>query len=213
MRASWRIIWAPDEPTRFHSAETGLGSEVVVSSTTMHDGSLYFGTYNGGLACYAHGVWKSYHAGTSGLCSSSVWCLAGTPDHRLLMRYAGREVSQIFDPATGSLLPLIPATPSCLPIISAPSSCRMPIRRCWAIPSICRSSISRMARFRTWTIPWGESRLSVRPSTMPCSTVADFSGVATPSGIAMYDTHSDQMESVNELNGTLGAVGWCRHRG
>lgn len=37
---------------RFSQAETGLASDIIVSSVTMSDGTMYFGTFNGGLAQY-----------------------------------------------------------------------------------------------------------------------------------------------------------------
>ena len=64
---------------RFSQAETGLASDIIVSSVTMSDGTMYFGTFNGGLAQYKNGRWKSFQAAPGGLANNSVWCLAEVP--------------------------------------------------------------------------------------------------------------------------------------
>lgn len=194
------------QTTRFHSSETGLGSEVVVSSTTMRDGSLYFGTYNGGLARYAHGVWKSYHAGTSGLCSNSVWCLTETPDHRLLIGTLGGGF-QIFDPATEKFATYHTGNSK----LSSNYISSVFIQNAHQA-LLGHSQYMSVFDFRNGKIQNLDHSFGGKPFISPSVNYAmldsrDLLWVATPSGIAMYDTHSDQMESINELNGTPGSVG------
>ena len=80
-------------------AQTGLSSNIVVSSITMSDGTMYFGTFNGGMARYRNGEWKSFQASTNGLAHKSVWAFGEDKYHRLLIGTLGGGV-QIFDPKT-----------------------------------------------------------------------------------------------------------------
>ena len=64
----------------------------------MKDGTMYFGTFNGGLAQYKNGRWKAFHV-ENGLANNSVWCLAETPQHQLILGTLGSGF-QVFDPAT-----------------------------------------------------------------------------------------------------------------
>ena len=192
--------------SRFHGAQTGLGSEVVVSSTTMKDGSLYFGTYNGGLTRFSHGVWKSYHAGTSGLASNSVWCLAEAPDHRLLIGTLGGGF-QIFDPNTEKLETY------------TTSNSRLASN---FINSLFVQNANQLLLGHSQNMSLFDfhdrqitdlSKLSNGKAFLSPSinfSMIDSRGllwIATPSGIAMYDLKSNQVENINNLNGTPGAVG------
>ena len=192
--------------SRFHGAQTGLGSEVVVSSTTMKDGSLYFGTYNGGLTRFSHGVWKSYHAGTSGLASNSVWCLAEAPDHRLLIGTLGGGF-QIFDPNTEKFETY------------TTSNSRLASN---FINSLFVQNANQLLLGHSQNMSLFDfhdrqitdlSKLSNGKAFLSPSinfSMIDSRGllwIATPSGIAMYDLKSNQVENINNLNGTPGAVG------
>lgn len=85
----------------FSKDETGLASEIVVSSCTMSDGSMYFGTFNGGMTRYKNGQWKTYHVSPRGLANESVWTLVEDKYHRLVIGTLGSGL-QIFDPKTES---------------------------------------------------------------------------------------------------------------
>lgn len=85
----------------YGKAETHLGSDVVVSSLAARDGSLWFGTFNGGLVHYVQGRWQVYRAdGRSGLLSDNVWSLCQLPDGRIAIGTLGGGL-QILDPETG----------------------------------------------------------------------------------------------------------------
>lgn len=82
-------------------SESGLGSNTVVSSLTAMDGSLWFGTYNGGMAHYKEGHWKIYRANDgSGLKNDNIWSICQLPDGRIVLGTLGSGV-QILDPDTG----------------------------------------------------------------------------------------------------------------
>ena len=192
--------------SRFQGAQTGLGSEVVVSSTTMKDGTLYFGTFNGGFTCFSHGVWKSYHAGTSGLANNSVWCLAEAPDHRLLIGTLGGGF-QIFDPNTEKFETYNTSnsklTSNFINSLFVQNANRLLLGHSqnMSLFDFHDRQITDLGK-----MPNGKAFLS--PSIN--YSMIDSRGllwIATPSGIAMYDLKSNQVENINNLNGTPGAVG------
>lgn len=72
------VVYNPvtEEVRKISSSATGLGTNVVVSSLSASDGSLYFGTYNGGMAHYYRGRWTVFRAGSSGgLANDNVWSM------------------------------------------------------------------------------------------------------------------------------------------
>lgn len=96
------IVYDPTTNTTHHlgTTETGIDSDVIVSSTRLKDGSLWFGAFNGGLACYHKGQWKHFRANDgSGLANDNVWSLCPLPDGRLVIGTLGGGV-QIYNPAT-----------------------------------------------------------------------------------------------------------------
>lgn len=84
----------------FGSEQTGLGSNVVVSSLYASDGSLWFGSFKGGLARYQGGRWTVWRKGSSPLQSDNIWALAQDADGRIVMGTLDAGV-QTFDPKTG----------------------------------------------------------------------------------------------------------------
>ena len=192
--------------SRFQGAQTGLGSEVVVSSTTMKDGTLYFGTFNGGFTRFSHGVWKSYHAGTSGLANNSVWCLAEAPDHRLLIGTLGGGF-QIFDPNTEKFETYNTSNSKLTSnfinslFVQNANQLLLGHSQNMSLFDFHDRQITDLGK-----MPNGKAFLS--PSIN--YSMIDSRGllwIATPSGIAMYDLKSNQVENINNLNGTPGAVG------
>lgn len=84
----------------YRHENTGLGSNTVVSALCSHDGTLWFGTYNGGMARYRDGQWKVYRANDkSGLRSDNVWSLCEARDGRIVLGTLGAGV-QVLDPST-----------------------------------------------------------------------------------------------------------------
>lgn len=59
--------------------KSGLGSDVVVSSLATSDGSLWFGTFQGGMARLKNGVFTTYKQRKGGLASNDVWTMAEIP--------------------------------------------------------------------------------------------------------------------------------------
>ncbi len=85
---------------RFTKEQTGMGSDVVISSVMTRDGSLWFGGFNAGLARYRNGQWTVFRAnGQSGLMSDNVWTLSELPDGRIAIGTLGAGL-QLLDAET-----------------------------------------------------------------------------------------------------------------
>lgn len=87
----------------YGKAQTHLGSDVVVSSLRAKDGSLWFGTFNGGLAHYQKGSFTTFMAAKGGLANNSVWALAEDGKGRIVIGTLGSGV-QIYEPSTHRFL-------------------------------------------------------------------------------------------------------------
>ncbi|MBR3455236.1 MAG: response regulator [Bacteroidaceae bacterium] len=85
---------------RFTMSETHLQSDVVVSSLAAKDGTLWFGTFNGGLTHYHEGVWTTYLQGKSGLANNSIWSIDEDSEGNILVGTLGGGL-QILNVGTG----------------------------------------------------------------------------------------------------------------
>ena len=83
----------------YSKAQTHLGSDVVVCSLRAKDGSLWFGSFNGGLTHYKDGVFTAYMSEKGGLINNSVWALAEDRQGRIVIGTLGSGV-QFFTPST-----------------------------------------------------------------------------------------------------------------
>ena len=191
---------------RFGRSLTGLTSDVVVSSLTMKDGTMYFGTYNGGFTQYRDGRWKAFHVENSGLANNSVWCMAETPQHQIILGTLGSGF-QVFDPATETF-----ATYN----VDNSGITSNFINSIKILPDgqalLAHSQNYSLFNFNTRKVTNVNGTKDGQPFENPSFNMAitDSRGilwVASPGGIMMYDNKTGQRENLNELNGTLGAVG------
>jgi signal transduction histidine kinase/ligand-binding sensor domain-containing protein/DNA-binding response OmpR family regulator len=81
-------------------AATHLGSNIIVSSLTASDGSLWFGTFHGGLARYRDGQFQVWRKQTGGLSSDNIWSLAELPGGIIAIGTLGGGL-QLLNPNTG----------------------------------------------------------------------------------------------------------------
>lgn len=84
----------------FGKEQTGLLTDVVVSSLTASDGSMWFGSFNGGLTHYVNGKFHTYNQHTSSLASNSVWSLAEDRQGNIIIGTLGGGL-QVLNPLTG----------------------------------------------------------------------------------------------------------------
>ncbi len=191
---------------RYGAQQTGLGSDVVVSSVVMSDGTVFFGTFNGGMARYRDGVWKTYKATPHGLANNSVWCLAEAPGHRLLIGTLGGGL-QIMNTLTETF-ETYDMTNTKLPSNYISSIAKAKGDEVLLGHSQCVS----LFNLKTHKMTTLNATRSGTPFPSPSVNYAmmDSRGIiwmASPAGITMYDPHNDQLESVNDMNGTQGMVG------
>lgn len=85
---------------QYHMPETHLGSDVVVSSLTAKDGSLWFGSFNGGITHCTAGTFRTYTQQNSTLSNNSVWSIAEDKQGNIVIGTLGGGV-QIMNPQTG----------------------------------------------------------------------------------------------------------------
>lgn len=96
------ICYNPSTNSRQHFTHlhTKLLTDVIVSGMRASDGSLWFGSFNGGLTHYKNGVWTAYHKSKDGLASESIWSLAELPSGQIAIGTLGAGF-QFLNPATG----------------------------------------------------------------------------------------------------------------
>ena len=88
-----------DTATNYGRGQTGLSTDVVVSSLTASDGSMWFGSFNGGLTHYANGKFFVYNQHNSPLASNSVWSLAEDRQGDIIIGTLGGGL-QVMNPQT-----------------------------------------------------------------------------------------------------------------
>ena len=98
------VVYDPSTGSRrwFRVAQTGLGSDIVVSSTVGKDGSLWFGSFDGGLSRYKDGHFTGYRAtGRKGdLANDNVWALETDAEGNIIIGTLGGGL-QVMNPQTG----------------------------------------------------------------------------------------------------------------
>lgn len=190
----------------FGANRTGLGSDVVVSSVYMKDGSLWFGAYNGGLACYKNGQWTTFRAGDgSGLSCDNVWSLCEMPDGRLVIGTLGGGV-QIYSPATHRF-ETYNLNNSAIPSDYINSVSITKDHRILAAHSIYYSLIDP----RTHKVVNFEASETPNNIASPAINQAmqDSRGIywlATSSGTTAYDPKNRQLSNIDWMEGVVGCV-------
>lgn len=83
------------------ATQSGLRSEVIVTALPDKDGSLWFGSYQGGLAHLKDGKWKVYQQHNSPLAIDNVWNLAQLHNGDIAIATLGGGL-QILNPQSGT---------------------------------------------------------------------------------------------------------------
>ena len=83
----------------FDRSASHLGSNVIVSSLRSKDGSLWFGSFGGGMTHWKNGTFTPYSAQKGRLANNSVWTLAEDRQGRIIIGTLGSGV-QLFSPIT-----------------------------------------------------------------------------------------------------------------
>lgn len=92
------------EQVMYNMSNSGLKSDIIVSSLASSDGSLWFGTYGGGVSQFKDGkVITRMHDGTAnGIANNNVWALAQDRDGNVWIGTLGGGVQRI-DGKTGHI--------------------------------------------------------------------------------------------------------------
>lgn len=95
------------ECTTYNKKNSGLESDVIVSSLRAHDGTLWFGTYEGGLVSIKEGRMQTFkaHEGPDGLANNSVWAISEDGDGNIWIGTLGGGLQRI-DRHTGKFTTL-----------------------------------------------------------------------------------------------------------
>ncbi len=90
------------ERIAYNKENSGFESDVIVSSLTASDGSLWFGTFEGGLIHYSDGNFVIIKAGgtSDGLINNSVWAICEDPQKNIWIGTLGSGL-QCIDHKTG----------------------------------------------------------------------------------------------------------------
>jgi signal transduction histidine kinase/DNA-binding response OmpR family regulator/streptogramin lyase len=86
--------------TRIRMDGSKLLSDIVLSSTTAPDGSLWFGGFRSGLTHYSGGKWTSYNTASGNLASDDIWDIKCPGDGKIYIGTLGAGL-QVMDIATG----------------------------------------------------------------------------------------------------------------
>lgn len=192
----------------FHNQQTGLGTDVVVSSLCASDGTLYFGTFNGGMTIYKDGRWKAIRASkaTGGLASDNVWALMEDRLHHIVIGTLGAGM-QIYEPMTGRFTTFdIEKSGLSSDYINSLSSTLN--------GDILMGTSSNYTVMNPLTLHFTNHNTTRAgtPFTDPSVNMIamDSRGIiwmATASGIVMYDPKSGMQQNINALTGNQGAMG------
>lgn len=191
----------------YNKHNSGLQSDVIVSSCTAHDGTIWLGTYGGGLSRCRDGVITTYrHLSRQGaLASDNVWSIAEDRYGRLWIGTLGAGV-QCLNPETGTFASYSMEN-------KAPSSN--------FIASLCfdrsgnvvvgHSGNFSIINSRTHRLTHYKSTRSGRKFSDPSvqQIFVDSRGLiwdGTCSGVNIYDPKSDQLDIIGGKEGSYGSA-------
>lgn len=196
------ICYNPTTQSQRHydASQARLSSNVIVSSLRAKDGTLWFGSYNGGLTHWANGTFTaSYTKGkdNKGLINNSVWALAEDKQGRIIIGTLGSGI-QILLPATQKFVN-INSLNSALPSDYIASVCidkkgRIVVGHSQGISFIDPKTL----KVTNFTKTAKEETFS---SPMVTQVLVDSRGLlwcATMSGIDIYDANADKMYHLYE---------------
>jgi len=185
------------ERTTFTKAQTHLGSDAVVCSALASDGSLWFGSYGGGVTQYKNGSFKALRASPGGLVSDNVWSVIESPDKKIWFGTLADGI-QCYNPANGAFANYNTANGR---LISD------------YVPSMCLDRVGNLiiGHAANFTIMNHDSKERIevnnatrsgRPFSSPMINhiMVDSRGLvwmSTPSGMNVYDPDTDQLEVID----------------
>lgn len=181
------------------AVHSGLGSDVVVSSLAASDGSLWFGSFQGGLARIKDGKTTVYRKQKGALADDNVWALAQLPGGDIAVGTLGGGL-QIYNHRTGQFAAAAQQCPS-----KYIASLAVLKDKWLAIGHSCGLSLMRLSDGRLTNIGTERRSDGTRLTSMFVIQVyADTRGllwIATGAGLNVYDIAADRLFTV-DLGGT-----------
>ncbi len=192
---------------QYMQGETGLGSDVVVSSLTARDGSLWFGTFNGGLTHYKDGRFQAYRAAKQpgSLANDNVWALTEDKNGNIVIATLGGGL-QMLNPQTGAFTTYNMSN-SALPTDYLTSLC-FDRNGNLVIGHSLNFSVMNARNKQFETYKGSRSGRAFTGSSVN-QILADSRGLiwnATASGMNIYDPETDQLEELNLAAGLFGVA-------
>ena len=196
----------------FDSSVSRLGSNIVVSSLCASDGSLWFGTYSGGMAHYQGGSWTVFST-KNGLCNNNVWSLAEDKNGNIIVGTLGGGL-QILNTKTGEFSASYTVESAGLQSDYIASLFVCKDGDLLVGHSQNFSVLKGGAKARSGAAPAEVVNYNTTRSGAPFSSPAvnhimqDSRGLiwtATSSGVNVYDPVTDQLSILGEDNGLVGS--------
>ena len=88
------------QATRYNRQQTKLGSDIFVCSYRANDGSLWMGTFNGGMLHYSNGQFTAYRKQKDGLANDNVWSICEDHNSDIVIGTLGSGI-QVYNRQTG----------------------------------------------------------------------------------------------------------------
>ena len=186
---------------RYDTHRTGLGSEVVVSSMCASDGSLWFGTFQGGMARWDGNRWTTWRKSTDALLSDDVWALAEDRQGRVVVGTLNAGV-QTYDAASNRWTAYkgLPGNYVASVWVDAQDRVLMGHSHYLSVLDLTTGSTTNYSGTR-------DGQQFANPSVN--QVIEDSRGlvwIASQSGVNIYDPATGQLELLNADNGLSGNV-------
>nr|MBP7472519.1 response regulator [Prevotella sp.] len=190
----------------FNKTTSGFSSNTIVCSYVAHDGSLWFGTYEGGLIHYKGGHFTNYKSSNSKLANNNVWAVTGDRYGYIWVGLIEGGIQRI-NPKTGEMKSLNQKN-SGLASNYISSLTTDNHGNIIAGTSFYYSVINpRTFKVTSFNVPKGSD---IQPLGCRCvQAFTDSRGlvwIGTDSGMLIYDSKNKKLYLLDRNNGLLGSV-------
>lgn len=190
------------EKTIFNKQNSGFLSDIVVSSFCARDGSMWFGTFNGGLIHYAAGKFKNYSVATHPeMKVNNIWSITEDRQGNIWLGTLGNGFVCL-DVKTDTFRSFtMRNTHAASDYLSSISL--MPDGRILAGSSYYAQIINPVTgKVTNMTMPQGE--LTYTPSPSSSQVIMDSRGLiwqGSPSGVCIYNPRTKETDAINTESG------------
>ena len=196
------------EEVIYNKANSGIGSNVMVSSLAATDGSVWFGTYEGGLIRIKDGHVTTIRAtgDTTSLASNNVWTLYEAPDRYIWIGTLGGGVQRM-DPNTLKMRTINMANS---PIPSDYISYIAPTKRNWLMVAHSRFySLVDPQRFKVYNRNLKDNGDGIDITDVSICGLEDSRGLVwqgSSSGATIWDPQHNHVYLLDMRSGFMGST-------